>query len=90
MAILNLLYLQFTFDSKEFKGVLSTIYNPKILTPYMHTYVLEIGTCKSENINFQYYIQPCTYVLKITVHLSGSTVSSVQEHEIDFPRQNAY
>lgn len=42
MAILNLLYLQFTLDSKKWKGVLSTIYNQRILTPY--------STCKSLKI----------------------------------------
>lgn len=34
MAILNILYLQFTFDSTKLKGLLSIIYNQRILTPY--------------------------------------------------------
>lgn len=50
MATLNLLYFQLTFDSKVFKGVLPSVYNPEILTPYMHMYILEISTCKSLKI----------------------------------------
>lgn len=80
MAILNLLYLRFTFDSKEFKGALSTIYNPKILAPYMHRYVLEIGTCKTLKILIFSTISNLVPI----VNLFGSTIRSVQEHRLDF------
>lgn len=74
MAILNLLYLQFTSDSKKLKGLLFTIYNQRILTPY--------STCKSLKIViFLVLYQPFTPVfIYLVVQLAVRNTELIFHH----------
>lgn len=77
MAILNLLYLQFAFESKKLKGHLSTIYNQRIPTPY--------SICKSLKTaifsTISYLIHVFIYlIVKLAVLINTELIFHHREH----------